>query len=152
MLRLTWEEFHNDCELLADRIRRSNRVYDKMVCFVGGMLGHILGIRNITSIALKLYEFDKQNLAIQQLSSPDLPLPGTRLLVVDDLLDSGRTLNYIKEKWGQEYTIDIAVLYDKGIGVIRPDFSAKQTENIWIVFPWEPVPPQSDEIIPEPAS
>lgn len=157
MLHLSWDKFHKDCEILANQIRQVKRSYDKMVCitrggiFVGGMLGHALGIRNITSIALKLYEFDQQNLAVQQLSSPDLPVPGSRLLVVDDLLDSGRTLHYIKEKWTPEYDIDIAVLYDKGIGVMRPDFCAETIPNVWVVFPWEPVPPKDAEgIVEEP--
>lgn len=149
MLHLTWDQFHRDCELLADNIRVSGRTYDKLLCitrggvFVGGLLGHLLGIRNITTIALKLYDFDSQGQVVEQLSAPDLPLPGTRMLVVDDMLDSGRTLSYITEKWSQDYDIDIAVLYDKGGGTLRPSFTARSIPDEWVCFPWEPPLPKS---------
>lgn len=148
MLRLTWDQFHRDCELLAENIRASGRTYDKLLCvtrggvFVGGLLGHILGIRNITTIALKLYEFDQQGTVVEQLSAPDLPLPGSRVLVVDDMLDSGRTLAFIVDKWASEYNLDIAVLYDKGNGPLRPAFTARSIPDEWVWFPWEPPIPE----------
>ncbi len=151
MIRLSWDQFHKDCEILADNIRKSGREYDKLLCitrggvFVGGLLGHLLSIRNITTIALKLYEFDQQNQVVEQLSGPDLPLPGTRMLVVDDMLDSGRTLSYIVDKYGKDYEIDIAVLYDKGNGDLRATFTARSIPDEWVWFPWEPPIPESEE-------
>ena len=151
MLNLTWDQFHKDCELLAENIRHSGRTYDKLMCitrggvFVGGLLGHMLELRNITTIALKLYEFNQQGHVVEQLSAPDLPLPGTKMLVVDDMLDSGRTLSYIKEKWGEEYDIDIAVLYDKGGGTLRADFTARSIPDEWVCFPWEPPIPGQEQ-------
>lgn len=144
MLTLTWDQFHKDCEQLAEIVRQSGRTYDKYLCitrggvFVGGLLGHILDMRSITTIALKLYDFDEKAQVVEQLSAPDLPLPGSRMLVIDDLLDSGRTLSYIMEKWGEEYEIDTAVLYDKGVGSMRATFTAKAIPNVWVCFPWEP--------------
>lgn len=144
MLKLTWEQFHQDCEALAENVRKSGRKYDKLLCitrggvFVGGLLGHLLGIRDITTIALKLYDFDSQGQVVEQLSAPDLPLPGSRMLVVDDMLDSGRTLGYIVGKWGGDYNIDIAVLYDKGGGDLRATFTARTIPDVWVCFPWEP--------------
>ncbi len=149
MLHISWEQFHRDCALLAENIRASGRAYDKLLCvtrggvFVGGLLGHMLRMRNITTIALKLYEFDQQGQVVEQLSAPDLPLPGSRVLVVDDMLDSGRTLSYIVNKWGGEYTLDIAVLYDKGNGALRPSFTARSIPDEWVSFPWEPIIPDS---------
>lgn len=143
MMRLSWEQFHRDCERLAEQIRKSGKTYDKMLCitrggvFVGGLLGHLLDVRDITTIALRLYDFDRQGDMVVQISAPDLPPPGSSLLVVDDLLDSGRTLAYILDKWGNDYEIDIAVLYDKGGGDIRPDFTASKIPNEWVWFPWE---------------
>ena len=148
MLRLTWDQFHRDCEILAGNVRKSGRTYDKLMCitrggvFVGGLLAHMLDIRNVTTIALKLYTFDQQGQVVEQLSAPDLPLPGTRMLVVDDMLDSGRTLSYITDKWGEEYDIDIAVLYDKGGGTLRPTFTAREIPDEWVWFPWEPPLPE----------
>lgn len=147
MLRLSWDQFHRDCEVLADNIRKSGRTYDKLLCitrggvFVGGLVAHLLGMRNVTTIALKLYDFDVQGQVVEQLSAPDLPMPGSRMLVVDDLLDSGRTLSFIVEKWGREFALDIAVLYDKGGGTLRPTFTARAIPDEWVCFPWEPALP-----------
>lgn len=143
MVHLSWDQFHVDCEKLAGIIRDSGKQYDKMLCvtrggvFVGGLVAHFLGMRDITTIALKLYEFDKQAPVVEQLSAPDLPLPGTRILAVDDLLDSGRTMAFILDKLGDQYQLDTAVLYDKGLGDIRPTFCAKNIPNVWVRFPWE---------------
>lgn len=143
MLRLSWCQFHQDCQRLAGKLREADRQYDKMICitrggvFVGGLLAHFLGIRNITTIALTLYEGSRQGSGIVELSAPDMPKPGSSILVVDDLLDSGRTLAYIMEKWGNDYEIDSAVLYDKGGGELRPDFAAMSIPDEWVWFPWE---------------
>lgn len=151
MLRLSWDQFHKDCERLAENVRKSGKTYDKLLCitrggvFVGGLLAHMLELRNITTIALKLYEFDQQGQVVEQLSGPDLPLPGSRMLVIDDLLDSGRTLSFIVEKWGKEYDIDIAVLYDKGGGHLRPTFTARAIPDEWVWFPWEAAIPDSTD-------
>ena len=144
MIRLSWNQFHLDCEKLAGLIRQSGKQYDKMVCitrggvFVGGLLAHFLEMRHITTIALKLYEFNKQQAVVEELSAPDLPLPGSRILIVDDMLDSGRTMAFLMDKWADQYEIDIAVLYDKGNGDIRPTFCAATIPDEWVWFPWEP--------------
>lgn len=150
MIRLSWDQFHRDCEALAENIRKSGRTYDKLMCitrggvFVGGLLAHMLDMRNVTTIALKLYDFDQQGQVVEQLSAPDLPLPGTKMLVVDDMLDSGRTLSYIVDKWGQDYNIDLAVLYDKGGGTLRATFTARSIPDEWVWFPWEPPIPDAE--------
>lgn len=143
MIRLSWCQFHEDCERLAEVVKASGKQYDRIVCitrggvFVGGLLAHMLCVRNLTTIALKLYDNDKQLDRVEEIAAPDLPPAGSKLLVVDDLLDSGRTYDYIKEKWGNVYDIDFAVLYDKGGGKNRPTYKADNIPNEWVRFPWE---------------
>ena len=142
-MRLSWCQFHQDCQRLAEKVRASGRTYDKIVCitrggvFVGGLLAHFLSMRNITTIALRLYDLDRQLDRVEEISAPDMPPAGSRLLVVDDLLDSGRTFAYIVGRWGEDYDIDFAVLYDKGGGDNRPDFCSASIPNEWVWFPWE---------------
>jgi len=144
MIRLSWDQFQADCISLADNVRAAGHAYDKLLSitrggvFVGSMLAYYLDLRNITTVALRLYEFNQSASVVEQLSNPDMPLPGSRVLVVDDLLDSGRTMEYVTEKWGEEYQLDIAVLYDKGGGSIRPAFTAREIPDEWVWFPWEP--------------
>lgn len=72
---------------------------------------------------------------------------GKNILIVDDINDSGDTLNWIRDDWGVdvrwEENVRVAVLYDNEASdsIHTPDYSAesinKAVEPCWIVFPWE---------------
>jgi hypoxanthine phosphoribosyltransferase len=72
---------------------------------------------------------------------------GCKILIVDDINDSGETLNWIREDWGQSVpwgdNVRVAVLYDNesSESLHTPDYSAedinKAADPQWIVFPWE---------------
>lgn len=144
MYELSWQQFHEDCIVLSKKIQDHGCKYDKLLAiarggvFVGSMLGYLLDIRNFTTAGIKLYDYTTQHPIVEELSSPDMPLPGSNVLVVDDMVDSGRTLKYIYDKYHAEYKLHIAVLYDKGTGLIRSDFCARMVGDEWIHFPWEP--------------
>lgn len=69
------------------------------------------------------------------------------ILIVDDINDSGATLNWIRDDWGPEVewgrNVRVAVLYDNEASdsIHTPDYSAeninKAADPQWIVFPWE---------------
>ncbi|RAE67390.1 phosphoribosyltransferase, partial [Burkholderia multivorans] len=68
-------------------------------------------------------------------------IKGKKLLVVDDVADSGRTLALVLEllkKNGAE--AQSAVIYAKSASIVDPDFVWKRTDQ-WIVFPWSAEPP-----------
>ena len=81
-----------------------------------------------------------------------------RILIVDDINDSGATLNWIKQDWEASVAgttdyetwkqvwnnnVRIATLYDNesSDSALTIDYSAvtinKANEDVWIVFPWE---------------
>jgi xanthine phosphoribosyltransferase len=79
-----------------------------------------------------------------------------RILIVDDINDSGATLNWIKEDWQSsslpnnpkwheiwEDTVRVATLVDNesSASELTVSYSAiglnKAEEDVWIVFPWE---------------
>jgi hypoxanthine phosphoribosyltransferase len=72
---------------------------------------------------------------------------GRNILIVDDINDSGETLNWIQKDWGQSVrwgdNVRVAVLYDNesSDSIHTPDYSAesinKAADPQWIVFPWE---------------
>jgi hypoxanthine phosphoribosyltransferase len=84
---------------------------------------------------------------------PEDALVGKKILIVDDINDSGATLNWIKQDWESsavaEWTsiwnnnVRIAVLYDNEYSQsqLSPSYAAETINKFenpqWIVFPWE---------------
>jgi uncharacterized protein len=74
-------------------------------------------------------------------------LANCNILIVDDINDSGATLNWIRDDWGSDIAwgnnVRVAVLYDNesSDSIHTPDYAAeninKATNPQWIVFPWE---------------
>ncbi len=65
---------------------------------------------------------------------PFLGAPQKGCLVVDDIIDTGKTAEAWKDKG---YTI--ASMYYKKNNLVEPDFWVKEKTDKWIVFPWEEV-------------
>jgi hypoxanthine phosphoribosyltransferase len=65
--------------------------------------------------------------------------PGQPLLLVDDIIDTGKVLKSLAEKMNAlEISFFSAALFEKPRSVIPPDISMETIEDdIWIVFPWE---------------
>ncbi len=63
---------------------------------------------------------------------------GKKVLVVDDVADSGHSLNvvlsHLRRKRASE--IRVCTLYLKPHSVFKPDYYAKTTRK-WVIFPWE---------------
>jgi len=66
-------------------------------------------------------------------------LSGQKVLVIDDINDTGATINYIKEHWIGNLTY--AVLINNEASDADVDYSSininKMEDDVWIVFPWE---------------
>jgi hypoxanthine phosphoribosyltransferase len=81
---------------------------------------------------------------------------GKQILIVDDINDSGATLNWIKhdwqsgcfpkdkrwkEVWGNNVRVAVLVDNEASASKLNVGYSAvdlnKAEEDLWIVFPWE---------------
>lgn len=59
----------------------------------------------------------------------------SRVLLVDDICDSGETFKGI-----QDYNFITSTLFTRYTSVCRPDYSGKEINtDAWLVFPWEKV-------------
>ncbi len=66
-------------------------------------------------------------------------LVGLDVLIVDDVSDTGHTLDYVLKyvKWLGAQSIKLATVLFK-TGAMKPDYYAKEVNrDIWIVFPYE---------------
>jgi hypoxanthine phosphoribosyltransferase len=103
------------------------------------ILSDLMEISQTTNIQIKSYrtiaEPEIEPLITQRLTTS---ITNKKVLLVDDIADSGKTLKaakmYLQEHKAKD--IKIATLYAKPTSEIEPDFYEKKTSK-WVVFPWE---------------
>ena len=147
---LSWELFGPAQEELAQQIADSDFSPEVLVAVArggmlpGGALTYSLGVKLTDAINVEFYTDVNETLADPILLAPLLDtdsIRGRRILVVDDVADSGRTLALVlKLLRGFGAEVRSAVLYTKPRTVVQPDFSWRTTDK-WIVFPWSAKPP-----------
>ena len=135
------EEFRKDCKKLADELKEFNP--EVIVAIArGGLslaqyLGELLDIREVYSINSIGYEGEKK-LEIVKVYNTPLIEQGRRVLVVDDIADSGETLveviKNLKEK-NPTCTFKTATIFYKKSSVFQPDFKLREAME-WIEFFW----------------
>lgn len=109
-----------------------------------GAMTYALGVKLTDAINVEFYTDVEETLADPVLLAPMLDtksIEGQKLLVVDDVADSGRTLALvIKLLKGFGADVRSAVLYAKPGTQVSPDYVWRRTQE-WIVFPWSAEPP-----------
>ena len=143
---VTWDEFHIGAKSLSEKIIESQNPIDTILAISrGGLtLAHVLsvklGIRNVHTICMSSYEGrTRKKLRIE--SKVPTSLLSENTLVVDDLLDSGQSIEQVHIEY-PTINFSYAVLYNKSIYSKFPKLSINYTykfidKNIWVVFPWE---------------
>jgi hypoxanthine phosphoribosyltransferase len=141
----SWNHIHNLLIRLATRIKKSGFKPDIIVGVSRGgwiparIMSDILENNILANISVEFYVDigkSKQKPTITQPISTSVK--NMKVLVVDDLADSGESLKLVKahlEKQGAQ-EIRIATIYFKPWSIVVPHYYEKQTQN-WIVFPWE---------------
>ena len=147
---LQWTDFAAASRELATQVRGSGFHPDVVIAIArGGLLlagavSYALGTKNCGSINVEFYTGIDERLPEPVLSAPMLDAPalaGKRVLLVDDVSDSGHTLALVLRLLG-ETALEVltATLYTKPRTVLVPDFTWRETDK-WIVFPWSVLPP-----------
>jgi xanthine phosphoribosyltransferase len=95
-----------------------------------------LGIRLVDTISVKSYDHQDQTEA-KVLNAPDKAMmgDGTGVLIVDDLVDSGKTLELVRSLFPKAH---FATVYAKPKGRPQVDtFITEVSQDTWIFFPWD---------------
>jgi len=115
---ISWDEFDNLVDELADMIPEG--VYEGVYAVPRGGL--------ITGVMLS----HKLNLPfIDRLQS----YYGKKFLIVDDIADTGETLNRFKAEI-YDYA-DIATIHYHKQSIVEPAYWVQEKGDKWIVYPWE---------------
>jgi uncharacterized protein len=142
---MTWDDLGIAVEELAQQIQDSGFAPDAVLALArgglppAGALAYALGVKNMATLNIEFYTGVDERLDEPLLLAPvpDLALlRAERLLVVDDVADTGRTLKLASEFCAEHVPeVRTAVLYEKPQSVVHSDFVWRRTEK-WINFPW----------------
>ena len=143
---IAWDQIHRDSRALAWRLDKqgpeAGGAWRAVVAVTrGGMapamiLARELDIRVIDTISVKSYDWQKQAEAVV-LKAPDANLmgDGSGILVVDDLVDTGKTLELIRRMYPKAH---FATVYAKPQGRSMVDtYVTEVSQDTWIFFPWD---------------
>jgi xanthine phosphoribosyltransferase len=142
---VSWDQIHRDARALAWRLdgRGPDAGAWRAVVAVtrGGLVPAMivareLDIRVIDTISVKSYNHQSQT-AAQVLKAPQDSLmgDGTGILIVDDLVDSGKTLELVRSLYPQAH---FSAVYAKPQGKPQVDsYVTEVSQDTWIFFPWD---------------
>ncbi len=142
---ISWDQIHRDSRALAWRLDGKGPVDGAWKAIVaitrGGMapamiIARELDVRTVDTISIKSYDHQQQSDA-KVLKSPDTEMmgDGTGILVIDDLVDTGKTLEVVKSLYPNAH---IATVYAKPKGRPMVDtFITEVSQDTWIFFPWD---------------
>jgi xanthine phosphoribosyltransferase len=143
---VSWEQMHRDSRALAWRLDRQGPgqagAWKAVVAVTrGGMvpaciIARELNIRIVDTISIKSYDHRTQSEA-HILKEPDAELvgEGEGVLIIDDLVDSGRTLGVVRARYPKAH---FATVYAKPKGKPMVDsYITEVSQDTWIFFPWD---------------
>jgi hypoxanthine phosphoribosyltransferase len=150
-LYVTWDEYHTAIERLAAQIHASGWGFNQIVCIARGGLriGDTFSRIFDTPLAIIFTQSYVENagtvrgeIAISTHLAMTTTSLGDRVLLVDDLVDTGITLEEVVAHLHREYPgvkeIRTAVLWQKRRSTFLPDYHVKYlADNPWIHQPFE---------------
>ena len=139
-----WGGVYKLLTMLVERIKKSGFRPDLIVGISRGgwvparVISDLLDNPNLASIRVEFYvninRTIEEPVITQQVS---VSVKDKRVLIVDDITDSGKSLRTVYEELLKEAKeVRTVTLYHKPWSCFRPDFYVRETDA-WIVFPWE---------------
>ena len=148
---MTWESFGVASRELAVLVNDSGYEPDMILAIArggllaAGALGYALAVKNTYTMNVEFYTGVNERLAVPMILPPVpslIDLKDSKVLIVDDVADTGHTLKHVLEFCeGRLAETRLAVLYEKSQSIVKCDYVWKHTD-LWVNFPWsekEPV-------------
>jgi len=142
---VSWDQIHRDSRALAWRLEGKGPLGGQWKARIaitrGGMvpamiIARELDIRIVETISIKSYDHNSQSEAkILKPSNSDVILDGHGIIIIDDLVDSGKTMQLVRESHPKAH---FASIYAKPIGRNEVNtFITEVSQDTWIFFPWD---------------
>ncbi len=147
---LSWERFGEAGRELAVQVDADGFVPDLILSiargglFVAGALGYALDVKNLHVMNVEFYTGVDQRLDMPVMLPPVpnvVDLAGARVLVADDVADTGATLRLVRD-FCRDHVAEVrcAVIYEKPHSLVSCEYVWRHTDR-WIDFPWSARPP-----------
>ena len=141
---VTWDQFHRDSRAVAWRLQGLGP-FDALVAITRGglvpaaIVARELNIRVVESVAMKSYDHQNQSgiRVLKAISQEilDKAKAGGKILIVDDLVDTGATARAVRDMLPGAH---FATVYAKPKGREMVDtFITEVSQDTWIFFPWD---------------
>ncbi|HLQ86442.1 MAG TPA: xanthine phosphoribosyltransferase [Salinisphaeraceae bacterium] len=142
--RVSWEQLHRDARALAWRLVDHGE-WEAIACVTRGglvptaIIAREFGIRVIDTVCVTSYHDYRNQGALEVLKRVDPALVaddgGARVLIVDELVDTGGTAKIVREMLPKAH---FATIYAKPQGRQFVDtYVTEVSQDTWIYFPWD---------------
>ena len=142
---VSWDEFHRDARALAWRLAAAGPFEAIVAVTRGGLVpaaivARELGIRVIETVCVASYDHISQGelRMLKAVADSILALgggTGQGVLIVDDLVDTGRTAKMVRDVLPKAH---FASVFAKPLGRPMVDtFITEVSQDTWIFFPWD---------------
>jgi len=150
-LNVSWDDYNKLVERLALQVYDSGWKFNQIICIArGGMrVGDVMSrIFELPLAILSTHSYmadggtTRGELVIAEHMTMTAPRLGDRILLVDDMVDSGHTLAAVYKELPKRFPhiVDLrtAVLWYKACSVFKPDYYVEYlADNPWIHQPFE---------------
>ncbi|AAM67801.1 xanthine phosphoribosyltransferase [Buchnera aphidicola] len=136
---VTWDMLQIHTRILAHRLLKTKNAWNGIIAVSRGglvpsaILARELGIRCVDTVCIASYNYDclQKNRKIIKKARGD----GEKIIVVDDLVDTGGTAKIIRNLYPKAYFVTI---FAKPLGrLLVDDYIIDIDQNIWIEQPWD---------------
>ncbi len=143
----SWSEIEELSLALAEEVSASGYKPDVIIGVLRGgvipakLVADYLGVRRLATLEVKLYQGIGEPGATPVVTqSLVADVRGLRVLIVDDVADTGKTLSHVMSYVSHYGPVEArsATLYLKPWSIYKPDYYAEETDA-WIIFPWDKV-------------
>jgi uncharacterized protein len=143
--RMHWSEVGVAARTLAEHVLADDYRPDMLLSIargglvVGGALAYALDVKNTFTMNVEFYVGVDERLPVPMILPPVpelVDLDEARVLIADDVADTGRTLALVKDFCaGRVGETRVAVLYEKPRSIVLCEYVWRRTDR-WIDFPW----------------
>ncbi|WP_457573838.1 xanthine phosphoribosyltransferase [Desulfolithobacter sp.] len=135
---ISWEQLHRDSKALAWKLLEMDFFEGIIAITRGGLvpaaiIARELDIRVVDTVCVASYDWQNQKGEIEIHKAVDHD--GTGWLIVDDLVDTGRTAEVVRKMLPKAH---FSSVYAKPAGKPLVDtYVTEVSQNTWILFPWD---------------